>query len=162
MSALVPCARFPEEPAAVIPHAGICEGGTGKPVSLPQWTNMSTLLQIWVALGCVLILGCRKQRDDQPKDARASRSLVSHQPEKVTPVRTWTETDLDDEQRQALKQWTDGLNTGNSAADLDRLKKSLQRWDELFTNPAPPKLKPVFAILKERLKERIVELEGSK
>ncbi len=59
---------------------------------------MSTLLQIWVALGCVLILGCRKQRDDQPKDARASRSLVSHQPEKVTPVRTWTETDLDDEQ----------------------------------------------------------------
>ena len=27
--ALVPCARFPEEPGAVIPHAGICEGGTG-------------------------------------------------------------------------------------------------------------------------------------
>jgi len=122
---------------------------------------MSTLLQILVALGCVSILGCRTQRDDQPKDARASRS-PSHQPEKVTPVRTWTETDLDDEQRQALKQWTDGLNTGNSAADLDRLKKSLQRWDELFMSPAPPKLKPVLAILKERLKERIVELEGSK
>ena len=29
VSALVPCARFPEEPGAVIPHAGICEGGTG-------------------------------------------------------------------------------------------------------------------------------------
>jgi hypothetical protein len=29
-------ARFPEEPGAVIPHAGICEGGTGQPVSLPQ------------------------------------------------------------------------------------------------------------------------------
>ena len=28
--------RIPEEPGAVIPHAGICEGGTGKPVSLPQ------------------------------------------------------------------------------------------------------------------------------
>ena len=33
---LVPCARLPEEPGAVIPHAGICEGGTGQPVSLPQ------------------------------------------------------------------------------------------------------------------------------
>ena len=27
--ALVPCARDPEEPGAGIPHAGICEGGTG-------------------------------------------------------------------------------------------------------------------------------------
>jgi hypothetical protein len=36
VSALVPCARIPEEPGAVIPHAGICEGGTGQPVSLPQ------------------------------------------------------------------------------------------------------------------------------
>ena len=26
---LVPRARYPEEPGAVIPHAGICEGGTG-------------------------------------------------------------------------------------------------------------------------------------
>ena len=26
---LVPFARFPEEPGAVIPHAGICEGGVG-------------------------------------------------------------------------------------------------------------------------------------
>ena len=33
---LVPRARYPEEPGAVIPHAGICEGGTGQPVSLPQ------------------------------------------------------------------------------------------------------------------------------
>ena len=32
----VPRARYPEEPGAVIPHAGICEGGTGQPVSLPQ------------------------------------------------------------------------------------------------------------------------------
>ena len=29
VSALVPCARFPEEPGAVIPHAGICEGAPG-------------------------------------------------------------------------------------------------------------------------------------
>ena len=32
----VPPARIPEEPAAVIPHAGICEGGVGKPKSLPE------------------------------------------------------------------------------------------------------------------------------
>jgi len=31
----VPPARIPEEPGAVIPHAGICEGGVGKPTSLP-------------------------------------------------------------------------------------------------------------------------------
>ena len=31
----VPPARIPEEPGAVIPHAGICEGGVGKPKSLP-------------------------------------------------------------------------------------------------------------------------------
>ena len=30
-----PPARIPEEPGAVIPHAGICEGGVGKPASLP-------------------------------------------------------------------------------------------------------------------------------
>ena len=29
VSALVPRARFPEEPGAVIPHAGICEGAPG-------------------------------------------------------------------------------------------------------------------------------------
>jgi hypothetical protein len=36
VSALVPCARFPEEPGAVIPHAGICEGGVEQSASLPQ------------------------------------------------------------------------------------------------------------------------------
>ena len=30
MEALVPRARIPEEPGAVVPHAGICEGGPGK------------------------------------------------------------------------------------------------------------------------------------
>jgi hypothetical protein len=30
-----PSARFPEEPGAGKPHAGICEGGAGQPVSLP-------------------------------------------------------------------------------------------------------------------------------
>jgi hypothetical protein len=36
---LVPRARNPEEPGAVIPHAWICKGGTGQPVSLPQSPN---------------------------------------------------------------------------------------------------------------------------
>jgi hypothetical protein len=31
----VPPACIPEEPAAVIPHAGICEGGVGQPISPP-------------------------------------------------------------------------------------------------------------------------------
>jgi hypothetical protein len=31
----VPPARIPEEPVAVIPHAGICKGGVGQPASLP-------------------------------------------------------------------------------------------------------------------------------
>jgi hypothetical protein len=31
----VPPARIPEVPGAVIPHAGICEGGVGQPTSLP-------------------------------------------------------------------------------------------------------------------------------
>ena len=31
----VPPARIPEEPGAVIPHAGICEGGVGQAISLP-------------------------------------------------------------------------------------------------------------------------------
>jgi hypothetical protein len=31
----IPPARIPEEPGAVIPHAGICKGGVGQPASLP-------------------------------------------------------------------------------------------------------------------------------
>ena len=31
----VPNARIPEEPGAVIPHAGICEGGVRQLMSLP-------------------------------------------------------------------------------------------------------------------------------
>ncbi len=35
MMIVIPPARIPEEPGAVIPHAGICEGGAGQPASLP-------------------------------------------------------------------------------------------------------------------------------
>ncbi len=131
-------------------------------LSFLRWTTVRALLRLVFVSGCVAVLGCRTQGNRQPEDVRASRPPASRQPEKVTQMRTWTETDLDDEQRKALKQWNDRLNTGNSAADLDRLKDSLQRWDELFVNPAPPQLKPVFEILRERLKGRIVELEGRK
>jgi hypothetical protein len=31
----VPPARIPEEPGAVIPHAGICDEGVSQPTSLP-------------------------------------------------------------------------------------------------------------------------------
>ncbi len=31
----VPLVRIPEESGAVIPHAGICDGGAGQPASLP-------------------------------------------------------------------------------------------------------------------------------
>ena len=32
----VPPARFPEEPGAVVPHAGICDGDVGELTFLPQ------------------------------------------------------------------------------------------------------------------------------
>jgi hypothetical protein len=35
MMIVIPPARIPEEPGAVIPHAGICEGGVRQPASLP-------------------------------------------------------------------------------------------------------------------------------
>jgi len=35
MMMVIAPARIPEEPGAVIPHAGICEGGVGHPTSLP-------------------------------------------------------------------------------------------------------------------------------
>ena len=75
---------------------------------------------------------------------------------------SWTEADLNDQQRKSLADWTEKLKTGNSVADLARLKDSLDRWDELMVNPAPPEQKPVLAILKEKLKERIAELESQK
>jgi hypothetical protein len=42
------------------------------------------------------------------------------------------------------------------------LKDSLERWDELFMNRAAAEHKPVLAVLKERLKDRIAELEAQK
>ena len=75
---------------------------------------------------------------------------------------TWTEADLNERQRQSLAEWTARLKTGNSVTDIGRLKDSLNRYDELFMKPAPDEQKPVFAVLKEKLKERIAELEAQK
>lgn len=66
---------------------------------------------------------------------------------------------LTEQQHRTLEEWTAKLKTGNSVSDIDNLKDSLKRWDELMINPAPADLKPVFAALKPRVKERIAELE---
>ena len=70
VSALVPRARFPEEPAAVIPHAGICEGGTGQPVSLPQSTKEMKRL-----LSCFLLVTILASCD--PKSQHTAPALES-------------------------------------------------------------------------------------
>ena len=79
---------------------------------------------------------------------------ASDDAEKADAHRTLTER-----QHRKLEEWTVKLKTGNSASDIDNLKDSLKRWDELMINPAPPDLKPVFAVLKPRVKERLTELE---
>ena len=76
------------------------------------------------------------------------------------PKRRVEEAALNDEQRKMLEEWTSNLMTRNSVADIDRLKDSLVRWDELFMDPAEPEMKPVFAILKERVRERIAAFEA--
>jgi hypothetical protein len=92
---------------------------------------------------------------------RTSKDQEQHQLARSQTV-SWTESDLNDQQRKSLADWTEKLKTGNSVTDLARLKDSLDRWEELMVNPAPPEQKPVLAILKERLKERIAELESQK
>jgi hypothetical protein len=93
---------------------------------------------------------------DQPAKGQPKQRLLGEQ------TGTFAEADLNDEQRKSLADWTSKLQTGNSVADLARLQDSLERWDELFMNRIPAEQKPVFAILKERVKERIAELEGKK
>jgi hypothetical protein len=112
----------------------------------PSGFSPIELLVVIAVLGCVLVVGCSPRKEEQVKDTGANRV---HQPE----------DDLNDAQRKSLEDWTSKLKTGNSVADIGRLKDSLKRWDELFMNPASAEMKPVFAILKERVRERIAELE---
>jgi hypothetical protein len=96
---------------------------------------------------------------------QALQQGAKEKPEYLPPAqetRTWTEVDLNEAQRQSLAEWTARLTTGNSVSDIDRLKDSLNRYDELFMKPAPEEQKPVFSVLKEKLKERIAELEAQK
>jgi hypothetical protein len=92
------------------------------------------------------LIGCQSQTGHS-----AGQTIgVVHRPEDA----------LTESQRKVLDDWTHGLKTRNSVADIGRLKDSVNRWDELFMDPAPPELKPVFAILKGRVQERIAELEA--
>lgn len=77
----------------------------------------------------------------------------------ISQIESWDEATLNEQQRKMLKAMSEKVITGNSVADLGRLKDSLKRWDELFLTPAPPDLKPVFYILKHRVQARVAELE---
>lgn len=69
------------------------------------------------------------------------------------------ETSLTPLQRIALEHYVEKVKTGNSVADIDRLKDSLKRWEELYVEPSPPEMKAVFRLLKRKVQERLAELE---
>ncbi len=98
-----------------------------------------------VAVCSVLVVACDKQGAAGTSDP----AVAARRPEES----------FNEEQRKEFDRWAQGIQTRNSVADIDRLKDSLKRWDELFMNPASPEMKPVFAALKERAKERLAELE---
>ncbi len=98
------------------------------------------------AICLIAAMGCASQRANHARVPIA----ITGQPE----------TDLTERQRKALKEWALAIKIKNSVADIDRLKDSLNRWDELFMNPAAPDMKPVFAILKGRVEARLAELEA--
>lgn len=80
----------------------------------------------------------------------------------VAGVVLYQTTELDTEQRKFLTEMTENIKTKNSVADINRLKDSLVRWDELFannTNMFPGKMQAVIPIIKQRVIERVAELE---
>ncbi len=101
----------------------------------------------------------RRQLDEARANSARAEQQVPRPPDLAK-----LEADLNDEQRKVLSEMMVGVKTGNSVSDLPRLKDGVERWEELHDlNRAPPEVKaalePVFAILKERVKERIAELE---
>lgn len=70
------------------------------------------------------------------------------------------EASLNEEQQRFLAEWTEGVRTKNSAADIGRLKDTLERWDELKPTMFPAKMEPALPILKQRVIERLAELEA--
>lgn len=69
------------------------------------------------------------------------------------------ETSLTPLQRIALEHYAEKVKTGNSVADIDRMKDSLKRWEELYVEPSPPEMKAVLGLLKRKVQERLAELE---
>ena len=70
------------------------------------------------------------------------------------------ETSLSPLQRIALEHYAEKVKSGNSVADIDRLKDSLKRWEELYVEPSPPEMKAVFRLLERKVHERLAELEA--
>ncbi|MBL9174204.1 MAG: hypothetical protein JNL10_11760 [Verrucomicrobiales bacterium] len=81
---------------------------------------------------------------------------VATQAEDTVPL----EADLNEEQAKLLQTITEEMVSTTDSKDLDRLRDSLNRWDELVLESAPVEMKPVFEILKGRVKERIRDLES--
>jgi hypothetical protein len=65
----------------------------------------------------------------------------------------------EEEQVKFLADFTEAVKTKNSVADIDRLKDNLARWDELSTNMFTAKMATVVPILKQRVIDRVAELE---
>lgn len=99
------------------------------------------------------------QRVTQKYFSRENRAVAVYTRKAVATPEDPEVAALDPEQQKMLKGMLANLKTGNSAADLDRLKDSLARWDELMVQPAPPEVRPVLVIVKKKLAERIAELE---
>jgi hypothetical protein len=128
--------------------------GSNSTPSLPEEQSRE-LLRLRGEVGVL-----RRQLITDALDHAANQRPEQHLSHEQT--RTLTEADFNEEQLKSLVDLTSKLETGNSVADLADLKDGLERWDELFMNRAAAEQKPVLAVLKERLKERIAELEAKK
>lgn len=98
-------------------------------------------------------------KGNQPTNTKANDQVEEPEPVAADPIEIPEAANLNAQQLKLLHEMSEKVITGNSVADLGRLKDSLERWDELFITPAPPEMKPVFAILKLRVQERVAELE---
>ena len=134
--------------SSAVTEPQIADGSNSTP-SLPE-EQLRELLRLRGEVG-VLRRQLITDALDQPANQRPKRQAG-----------TFTEADFSEEQLKSLADLMSKLDKGNSVADLADLKDSLERWDELFMNRAAPEQKPVLAVLKERLKERVAELEAKK
>ncbi len=101
------------------------------------------------------VSGLKRAVQEQAKARGQEQMLTANEATK-------TKADLDAEQRKFLSEMTENIRTKNSVADINRLKDSLVRWEELFannTNMFPGKMQAVIPIIKQRVIERVAELE---